>query len=124
MREVIFRHIQKLSFNYIVGESGAGKSTIVSLIPRFYEPQKGCITFDGHDIMDLKQRFLRENIGLVQQNVFLFDGTIRDNIMYGKPEATEEEMMEAAQVVPTAAHHPWLVALWPPARGGGIWGSP
>ncbi|MCD4708638.1 MAG: ATP-binding cassette domain-containing protein, partial [Candidatus Sabulitectum sp.] len=81
----------------IVGESGAGKSTIVSLIPRFYEPQKGCITFDGHDIMDLKQRFLRENIGLVQQNVFLFDGTIRDNIMYGKPSATEEEMFEAAR---------------------------
>ncbi len=81
----------------IVGESGAGKSTIVSLIPRFYEPQKGSITFDGHDIMDLQQRFLRENIGLVQQNVFLFDGTIRDNIMYGKPLATEEEMIEAAR---------------------------
>ncbi len=81
----------------IVGESGAGKSTIVSLIPRFYEPQKGCIIFDGHDIMDLKQQFLRENIGLVQQNVFLFDGTIRENIMYGKPMATEEDMIEAAR---------------------------
>lgn len=81
----------------IVGESGAGKSTIVSLIPRFYEPQKGCITFDGNDIMDLKQQFLRENIGLVQQNVFLFDGTIRENIMYGKPMATEEDMIEAAR---------------------------
>ena len=80
----------------IVGESGAGKSTIVSLIPRFYEPQKGRITIDGHDVMDLKQRFLRENIGLVQQNVFLFDDTIRNNIMYGRPDATEEEMMEAA----------------------------
>ena len=81
----------------IVGESGAGKSTIISLIPRFYEPNKGCITFDGHDIMDLKQQFLRENIGLVQQNVFLFDGTIRENIMYGKPMATEEDMIEAAR---------------------------
>ena len=81
----------------IVGESGAGKSTIVSLIPRFYEPQKGSITFDSHDIMDLKQYFLRENIGLVQQNVFLFDGTIRENIMYGKPNATENEMIEAAR---------------------------
>ena len=81
----------------IVGESGAGKSTIVSLIPRFYEPQKGKITIDGHDIMDLKQRFLRENIGLVQQNIFLFDGTIRENIMYGKPLATEEQMIEAAR---------------------------
>jgi ATP-binding cassette subfamily B protein len=81
----------------IVGESGAGKSTIVSLIPRFYEPQEGRITIDGHDVMDLKQRFLRESIGLVQQNVFLFDGTIRDNIIYGKPMATEEDMMEAAR---------------------------
>ena len=81
----------------IVGESGAGKSTIVSLIPRFYEPQRGEITIDGYDIMDLQQRFLRENIGLVQQNVFLFDGTIRENIMYGRPLAEEEQMVEAAR---------------------------
>ena len=81
----------------LVGESGAGKSTIVSLIPRFYESQKGSITFDGHDIMDLKQQFLRASIGLVQQNVFLFDDTIRNNIMYGRPSATEEEMFEAAR---------------------------
>jgi len=81
----------------IVGESGAGKSTIVSLIPRFYEPQTGTIRIDGHDIMDLKQKFLRENIGLVQQNVFLFDSTIRDNIMYGDPNATEEQLIDAAQ---------------------------
>lgn len=81
----------------IVGESGAGKSTIVSLIPRFYEPQKGSITIDGHQVKDLKQRFLRENVGLVQQNVFLFDGTIRDNIMYGRPAASEGEMVEAAK---------------------------
>ncbi|HPE29076.1 MAG TPA: ABC transporter ATP-binding protein [Candidatus Mcinerneyibacteriales bacterium] len=81
----------------IVGESGAGKSTIVSLIPRFYEPQRGAITIDGYDIMDLQQRFLRENIGLVQQNVFLFDGTIRENIMYGRPLAEEEQMVDAAR---------------------------
>jgi ATP-binding cassette subfamily B protein len=81
----------------IVGESGAGKSTIVSLIPRFYEPQDGTICIDGHDIMDLKQKFLRENIGIVQQNVFLFDSTIRDNIMYGNPNATEQQLIEAAQ---------------------------
>ncbi|MHC5118010.1 MAG: ABC transporter ATP-binding protein [Planctomycetota bacterium] len=81
----------------IVGESGAGKSTIVSLIPRFYEAQQGTICIDGHDIMDLKQKFLRENIGIVQQNVFLFDSTIRDNIMYGNPNATEEQLIEAAQ---------------------------
>ena len=81
----------------IVGESGAGKSTVVSLIPRFYEPQNGKICIDGHDIMDLKQRFLRENIGIVQQNVFLFDGTIRDNIVYGKPDATEAELIGSAE---------------------------
>lgn len=81
----------------IVGESGAGKSTIVSLISRFYEPQTGKIRIDGHDIMDLKQKFLRENIGIVQQNVFLFDSTIRDNIMYGNPNATEEQLIDSAQ---------------------------
>ncbi len=81
----------------IVGESGAGKSTIVSLIPRFYEAQQGVIRIDGHDIMDLKQKFLRENIGIVQQNVFLFDSTIRDNIMYGNPSATEDQLIDAAQ---------------------------
>jgi ATP-binding cassette subfamily B protein len=81
----------------IVGESGAGKSTLASLIPRFYEPQQGNIGIDGHDVMELQQRFLRENIGIVQQNVFLFDGTIRENIIYGKPGATEEELVEAAQ---------------------------
>ena len=81
----------------IVGESGAGKSTVVSLIPRFYEPQEGSIRIDGHDIMDLKQKFLRENVGIVQQNVFLFDSSIRDNIMYGNPEATQEQLVDAAQ---------------------------
>ena len=81
----------------IVGESGAGKSTIVSLIGRFYEPQEGVIRIDGHDIMDLQQKFLRENIGIVQQNVFLFDSTIRDNIMYGDPGATEQQLIDSAQ---------------------------
>jgi ATP-binding cassette subfamily B protein len=81
----------------IVGESGAGKSTIVSLIPRFYEAQQGTIRIDGYDIMDLKQKFLRENVGIVQQNVFLFDSTIRDNIMYGDPNASEGQLIEAAR---------------------------
>jgi ATP-binding cassette subfamily B protein len=80
----------------IVGESGAGKSTIAALIPRFYEAGEGTITLDGHDIMQLKQRFLRSSIGIVQQNVFLFDSTIGDNIMYGKPSASEAEMIDAA----------------------------
>ncbi|MCF7794538.1 MAG: ABC transporter ATP-binding protein/permease [Candidatus Cloacimonetes bacterium] len=81
----------------LVGESGAGKSTIASLIPRFYEAQKGCICIDGNNIMDLTQKSLRDNIALVQQNVFLFDTTIRENIIYGNPEATDEQVVDAAR---------------------------
>ncbi|NQT64723.1 MAG: ABC transporter ATP-binding protein [FCB group bacterium] len=81
----------------LVGESGAGKSTIASLIPRFYETQAGSISIDGNNIMDITQESLRENIGIVQQNVFLFDTTIRENIIYGNPKANEEEMIEAAR---------------------------
>ncbi len=81
----------------LVGESGAGKSTMASLIPRFYELQKGSITIDGKDIMDLRQHDLRRNVGIVQQNVFLFDSTIRENIMFGRPEATEAELVAAAK---------------------------
>ncbi|MBN1525386.1 MAG: ABC transporter ATP-binding protein [Spirochaetales bacterium] len=82
----------------IVGESGAGKSTIVSLLPRFYEPQQGVITIDGKNVLDIKQHSLRQAIGLVQQNVFLFDSTVQENIMYGNPSATFEEMVEAAKM--------------------------
>ncbi|RLC54005.1 MAG: ABC transporter ATP-binding protein [Candidatus Cloacimonadota bacterium] len=81
----------------LVGESGAGKSTIASLIPRFYEAQKGSISIDGNDIMDLTQESLRKNIGIVQQNVFLFDTSIRENIIYGNPNANDEEVIEAAR---------------------------
>ena len=81
----------------LVGESGAGKSTIASLIPRFYEPQEGVIRVDGVDIMDLRKYDLRRQIGIVQQSVFLFDSSIRENIMFGRPEATEEELIEAAK---------------------------
>lgn len=81
----------------IVGESGAGKSTLVSLIPRFYEAASGSISLAGHNIMDLTQGSLREKIGIVQQNVFLFDVTIRENILYGNPEAGEEELVQAAK---------------------------
>jgi ATP-binding cassette subfamily B protein len=80
----------------LVGESGAGKTTLATLIPRFYEVQKGEILIDGHNVMDLRQRCLRENIGLVQQNVFLFDTTIKENILFGKPDATDDELREAA----------------------------
>jgi ATP-binding cassette subfamily B protein len=96
-------HIESGQKVAIVGESGAGKSTIVSLIPRFYECQRGVISIDGHNVHDLKQRFLRENIGLVQQNVFLFDGTIRENIMYGNPDATNEQLIQAAEMANIAS---------------------
>lgn len=82
----------------LAGESGAGKSTLASLLPRFYDIQKGVIEVDGQDIKMLKQYSLRKSIGIVQQNVFLFDGTIRQNITYGKPEATEAEIREAVKM--------------------------
>ncbi len=82
----------------LVGESGAGKSTLVSLIPRFYEVQQGRISIDGIAVEELTQRSLRENIGIVQQNVFLFDATVRENIMYGNPSASQEELIHAAKM--------------------------
>jgi len=81
----------------LVGPSGAGKSTLVSLIPRFYEPYQGKIKIDDTGVSQLKQKTLRENIGIVQQDVFLFDGTVKDNISYGKPEANDDEIYEAAK---------------------------
>ena len=81
----------------LVGLSGAGKSTVVNLLDKFYEPQKGKITLDGVDLNDYDTRFLRENIGLVLQKNHIFDGTIEENIRYGKPEATFEEVVEAAK---------------------------
>ena len=81
----------------LVGESGAGKSTVARLIPRFYEVQRGRVTVDDCDVLDLQQRFLRERIGIVQQNVFLFDATIRENIVFGRPGAAEDELRDAAR---------------------------
>ncbi|MCT6816253.1 MAG: ABC transporter ATP-binding protein/permease [Lysinibacillus fusiformis] len=80
-----------------VGPSGAGKTTICSLIPRFYEVSKGAITIDGIDIRNMTQASLRSQIGIVQQDVFLFTGTIRENIAYGKLNASEEEIRKAAK---------------------------
>lgn len=79
-----------------VGPSGAGKTTLLSLIPRFYEAEAGRITLDGHDIRDLTLASLRGQIGIVQQDVFLFAGTIRENIAYGRLGASEAEILEAA----------------------------
>lgn len=81
----------------LVGSSGAGKSTLCSLIPRFYDVTDGTIRVDGKDIRGLKLKSLRDHIGIVQQDVYLFAGTIFENIRYGKPDATEEEIIEAAK---------------------------
>ena len=81
----------------IVGPSGGGKSTLCQLIPRFYEADSGSIRIDGHDIRDVTQQSIHENIGIVQQDVFLFADTIFENIRYGKPDATMEEVIEAAK---------------------------
>ncbi|WP_227394733.1 ABC transporter ATP-binding protein [Jeotgalibacillus aurantiacus] len=80
-----------------VGPSGAGKTTICSLIPRFYDVEKGAIRIDGTDIRDMTTESLRKQIGIVQQDVFLFTGTLRENIAYGKLDATDEEIVEAAR---------------------------
>jgi ABC-type multidrug transport system fused ATPase/permease subunit len=82
-----------------VGATGAGKSTVVSLVGRFYEISKGTISIDGYNIHDVTQESLRQQIGVVLQEPFLFSGTVRENILYGRANATEEEMIEAAKAV-------------------------
>lgn len=81
----------------LVGSSGVGKTTMCSLIPRFYEVSEGSITIDGTDIRKIRLKSLRKNIGIVQQDVYLFAGTVMENIRYGKPDASEEEIIEAAK---------------------------
>ena len=81
----------------IVGPSGGGKTTLCQLIPRFYDVQEGSISIDGIDLRDLKQSSIHANIGIVQQDVFLFADTVLENIRYGKPDATMEEVREAAR---------------------------
>ncbi|MCT4620579.1 MAG: ABC transporter ATP-binding protein/permease [Marinisporobacter sp.] len=92
----------------LVGPSGGGKTTLCSLIPRFYEINDGRITIDGEDIRNIKLRSLRSNIGIVQQDVYIFSGTIKENIAYGKVNATEEEIIEAAK---KANIHDFLMTL-------------
>ena len=79
------------------GPSGAGKTTLAALIPRFYEAGSGTIRIDDIPITDFAQKLLRSNVGIVQQTPFLFDATIRENILFGRPEASEEELIEAAK---------------------------
>lgn len=82
----------------LVGPTGVGKTTLAKLIPRFYDVSEGSITLDGYDIRDLTLKSLRSQIGIVLQDVFLFHGTVRDNILFGKQEAAEEEMIWAAEI--------------------------
>ena len=81
----------------VVGPSGGGKTTLCQLLPRFYDVCSGSIKVDGNDIRDLTQSSLRKNIGIIQQDVFMFAGTIKDNIRYGRPDASDEEIIEAAK---------------------------
>ena len=95
--EHITLHVRPGETVAVVGPSGGGKSTLCQLIPRFYDVTDGRVLIDGQDVRELKQHDLREQIGIVQQDVFLFAGTIYDNIRYGRPDATEDEIIEAAK---------------------------
>jgi len=81
----------------IVGGTGAGKSTILSLVPRFYDPNSGSVTLDGRDLREIKKKSLRSQIGIVLQDTLLFSTTIRENIAYGRPDATDDEIIDAAK---------------------------
>jgi subfamily B ATP-binding cassette protein MsbA len=114
--EIVFEHVafaydvanpvlQDVSFTIkpgqlvgIVGPTGSGKSTVVSLLPRFYDPVKGTVRIDGHDVRDFKLKSLREQIGYVLQDTALFRGTIAENIAFGRPTATREEIIAAAEL--------------------------
>lgn len=92
----------------LVGSSGAGKTTLCNLIPRFYDVSRGAVLIDGKDVRKLTLKSLRENIGIVQQDVYLFAGTILENIRYGRPDATDEEVIEAAK---NANAHGFITSL-------------
>ena len=92
----------------IVGSTGAGKTTLVKLLLRFYDVQKGCLSLDGHDLRDLKLADLRKAIGFVSQDIYLFHGTVRENIAYGTFDATDDEIIKAAKI---AEAHDFIISL-------------
>ena len=96
LKDINFRLEQGKCFA-IVGPSGSGKSTLVNLIPRLYDVTGGAVLFDGTDVRELPLEFLRQNIGIVSQETYLFNGTIRENLLYAKPDATESELIEACK---------------------------
>ena len=100
--------VQAGDYMALVGSSGVGKTTLCSLIPRFYEVSEGSITIDGTDIRDVTLRSLRSNIGIVQQDVYLFTGSVAENIRYGRPDASMEEIVEAAK---NANAHEFIMEL-------------
>ncbi|MBS7339440.1 MAG: ABC transporter ATP-binding protein [Suilimivivens sp.] len=101
-------HVRPGEYVALVGTSGVGKSTLCSLIPRFYEVSDGQILIDGTDIRNFTLKSLRNNIGIVQQDVYLFTGSVMDNIRYGRPDATEAEIVAAAQ---NANAHDFIMSL-------------
>ena len=96
------------SYVALVGSSGGGKTTLCSLLPRFYDVSAGSVRIDGKDVRDVTVKSLRDNIGIVQQDVYLFAGTVLDNILYGKPDASREEVIEAAK---NANAHDFIMGL-------------
>ena len=90
----------------VVGRTGSGKTTLTRLLPRFYDPQVGSVEIDGHNVRDLSFDWLRRQIGVVFEDAFLFSDTIRANIAFGRPEATEAEIVAAARGSP----HPFNFA--------------
>jgi ATP-binding cassette subfamily B protein len=121
-RDVTFRYFQgsepvlnDISFSAepgqtvaLLGATGSGKSSIINLIPRFYDVSEGQVFIDGHDVRDLTLESLRQHIGIVLQETVLFSGTIRDNIAFGRPDATHDEIVAAAQA---AAAHDFITAF-------------
>ncbi len=101
-------HVDAGEYVALVGSSGAGKSTLCSLIPRFYDVTGGKIFIDGVDVRKIQLKSLRDHIGIVQQDVYLFVGTIYDNIRYGKPEASRDEVIAAAK---NANAHDFIMSL-------------